>query len=102
MPPEQTLIAFGSARFSSSSRGYEPGAVKAFRALLPQYGHRIETQEFRTSITCSRCHSATHDARLPCKPEPLTQEESQRDDPLRWQAHFRTKVLQASSLLHGP
>ena len=66
-PPHLVLIGYGAARFLSTSRGQEPGAVRHFRWVLRQFGHLIEVDEFRTSITCSSCLAPTVSGRMPVR-----------------------------------
>lgn len=53
----QTVVAFGDAAFSSSSRGHPPGPVKTlYRELKRRLRGRVrKVDEFRTSIVCSLC-----------------------------------------------
>ena len=52
---KRTLVAFGNAGFSSTSRGFAPGPVKEFREELRKHCKVIEVDEFRTSQLCSKC-----------------------------------------------
>jgi hypothetical protein len=51
-----TVVFYGNAGFSSSSRGHAPGPVKEMRRQLAKRCTVRLTSEFRTSAFCSRCH----------------------------------------------
>ena len=55
----QTVVAFGAAGFSSSSRGHAPGPVKAIRERLRQHCRVVDVDEYLSSQVCSKCHQRT-------------------------------------------
>jgi hypothetical protein len=50
-----TVVAFGAAGFSSSSRGHAAGPVKGLYQELKKRCRTIKVDEFRTSMLCSEC-----------------------------------------------
>ena len=52
---DNTVVAFGDGKFSSTSRGHAPGPVKQFRRELSRHCKVVNVDEFRTSSVCSLC-----------------------------------------------
>ena len=50
-----TIVAFGSAGFSSTSRGHAPAPVKGLYHELKKRCRVIKVDEFRTSKICFKC-----------------------------------------------
>ena len=59
-----TVLAFGAAGFSSTSRGHAPGPVRALRKRLARHAKMVLIDEFRTSKCCCQCHQELTAPRL--------------------------------------
>ncbi|CEG64206.1 hypothetical protein RMATCC62417_01224 [Rhizopus microsporus] len=53
---KRTVIAYGDASLTGTKVGYTPIPVKKVQRALAQRALVIPVDEFRTSVTCSKCH----------------------------------------------
>ena len=61
-PPNfSSIVAFGAAGFSSSSRGYASAPVKGLRRELSKRCSVVLVDEFKTSQVCSGCQEKFHE-----------------------------------------
>lgn len=98
---QDVCIGFGDGRFSSTSPGSVPSPVRALRHAFGAHAFLVETPEFRTSKTCSKCRGTVQNARLPVRTwhGPPTRAEFQRFGVLCWQKRLPVHGVQVGLAL---
>lgn len=66
-----TIVAYGDAKFASSSKGLAPTPTSSLRRQLANTCRVCDVDEFRTSKLCSACHRAMLGMRIPGELPPL-------------------------------
>ncbi|KAG4226974.1 hypothetical protein PC116_g24626 [Phytophthora cactorum] len=64
---KQVCIAYGDWSRRDKIKGHTTGPVKGFVEALRKRATVVSMDEYRTSVTCSRCHKRLKQARLPTK-----------------------------------